>query len=164
MKKTLWITLFSFLFLAGCSGKGELYKVLQSDTTYEKALVYTREAQIIRSFETKASVSATLLNELFPKKYPYEKGVVFFVGVISDLKAETFEKHFRISLNGTKPTSIVPVERHDTLYLQMPSVTRWGKYWVITFPSQSSKRLTIDFEIDPYGAVELTFQRPMPRR
>jgi uncharacterized protein YcfL len=159
------LTLLSALFvLVGCSGKNGVSRMLEPDVIYEKALVYTREVQIIRSLETKASVSATLLNEVFPERYSYEKGIFFFVGVITDMKAKEFEKRYRITLNGDKPVKIEPVTRNDDLYILMPSVTRWGKYWIVAFPPQKAKKLVIDFGIDPYGSVALAFQRPMPRR
>ncbi|WP_286336875.1 hypothetical protein [Hydrogenimonas cancrithermarum] len=164
MKKEILTLLTALFVLTGCSGKNEISQMLQPDVIYEKALVHTREAQIIRSFETKASISATLLNEVFPQRYSYEKGVFFFVGVITDMKAEEFKKRYHITLNGDEPVNIEPVTRNDDLYILMPSVTRWGKYWIVTFPPQKAKKFVIDFGIDPYGSVELAFQRPMPRR
>ncbi len=150
--------------LTGCSGKNEVSQMIQPDTIYEKALVYTRQAQIVRSLETKASVSVTLLNELFPERYPYDRGVYLFVGVITDLKKEKFDDLCRLTLNGDKPLEATPVTRKDDLYTIVPSVTRWGRYWVVRFPAQKSPKYLIDCEIDPYGSAQLSLQRPMPRR
>ncbi|WP_457592519.1 hypothetical protein [Hydrogenimonas sp.] len=167
MKKLLiWIAAGTVLLLSGCSSKSCKEGILQPDTIYEKALVNTREAQVVRSLETKASVNATLLNEVFPEKYPYEKGVYMFVGVITDRKVpdDTFPDFFHLKLNGGTPLKIEAVHRGDELYELMPSVNRWGRYYVAVFPPSKAKLFTLTFGIDPYAPVELKFQRPTPRR
>ncbi len=151
---------------SGCSSKSCKEGILQPDVIYEKALVNTKEAQIVRSLETKASVSATLLNEVFPDKYPYEKGVYLFVGAITErkIKSDGFPDFMHLKLNSKEPLSIEPVHRDNELYTLMPSVTRWGRYYVAVFPPSKAKTFKLTFGIDPYSPVVLTFSRPTPRR
>ncbi len=163
MKKLYPLLLAALIGLGGCSAKNEMAQLFSHDPLYEKAVAYTREGQIVKELETKAAVSATLLNEIFPKKYSYDKGVYFFVGIVSPLDPEEIQKNYRITMNGESPLSIKRVDEEDTLYKLMPNVNRWGKYFLVTFPPTSAKRLTIDFGIYPYGSVKLTFQRPLPR-
>ena len=163
VKKLYPLLLAALIGLGGCSAKNEMAQLFSHDTLYEKAVAYTREGQIVRELETKAAVSATLLNEIFPKKYPYSEGVYFFVGIVSPLEPEEIQKNYHIAMNGESPLSIKQIKEEDTLYKLMPNVNRWGKYFVVTFPPTSAKNLTIDFGIYPYGSVTLKFQRPLPR-
>ncbi len=154
------------VLLGGCSSKSCKEGILQPDTIYEKALVNTREAQVVRSLETKASISATLLNEVFPARYSYDKGVYLFVGAITERKVpdEKFPDFFHLKLNGMEPVSVEPVKRDNELYTLMPSVNRWGRYYIAVFPPSKAKSFKLTFGIDPYAPVVLTFQRPTPRR
>ncbi|WP_456450383.1 hypothetical protein [Hydrogenimonas sp.] len=164
MKTRLIALLLLLLALGGCSSKNEIAEMFTPDRIYEKALVYTREDQIVWELETMAAISATLLNEVFPERYPDEKGVYFFVGIVTQLDVEEFKKNYHITMNGQKPVSIEKVEPRDDLYKLMPNVNRWGKYFVVQFPPTTAKKLVIDFGIYPYGKVELAFQRPSKRR
>ncbi|WP_457596443.1 hypothetical protein [Hydrogenimonas sp.] len=153
----------AMLSLGGCGHKNEVSEIFSPDTIYEKALVYTREDQLVRELETKAAITATLLNEVFPDKYPYDKGVFFFVGVVTSLTLEDFKKNYHITLNGQKPLSITPVKTTDDLYRLIPNVNRWGKYFLIQFPPTRAKKLVIDFGVYPYGDLKLPFERPTRR-
>jgi hypothetical protein len=150
--------------MTGCSEKNEIAEMFTPDRIYEKALVYTREDQVVRELETMAAISATLLNEVFPDKYRYDDGVYFFVGIVTQLDVEEFKKNYHITMNGEKPLSIEKVDERSDLYKLMPNVNRWGKYFVVKFPPTPAKKLVIDFGIYPYGKVLLTFQRPSKRR
>ncbi|WP_201353384.1 hypothetical protein [Hydrogenimonas urashimensis] len=163
-KKFLLAGLTLVLTLGGCSAKHGVSELFEPDRIYEKALVYTREDQVVRGLETKAAISATLLNEVFPDKYSYKDGIFFFVGIVTDLDVEEFKKNYHIRLNGMEPLSIQKVESTDDIYRLMPNVNRWGKYFIVKFPSISGTKYTIDFGIYPYGSVQLAFQRPTKRR
>ena len=152
------------VFLGGCGPKGEVSGLFEPDRIYEKALVYTREDQVVRGLETKAAISATLLNEIFPDRYVYGDGIYFFVGIVTELEIEDFKKNYHIRLNGEEAVSIEKVQKSDDLYKLMPNVNRWGKYFLVKFPPMTDQELTIDFGIYPYGSVLLTFERPQKRR
>jgi len=163
-KKFVLAALAVLLSLGGCSSKNEMTELFQPDRIYEKALVYTREDQVVRGLETKAAITATLLNEVFPDRYSYDDGIFFFVGIVTELDVEEFKKNYHIRLNGMEPLSIEKVKERDDIYKLMPNVNRWGKYFIVKFPSTAATRLTIDFGIYPYGSVRLAFQRPKKRR
>ena len=152
------------LVLAGCSARNEVSEIFQTDRIYEKALVFTREDQIVRELETKAAVTATLLNEVFPDRFSYKEGIFFFVGIVTELDVEHVKKNYHIRLNGMEPLTIKKVEKSEDLYKLMPNVNRWGKYFLVKFPPTSATKLTIDFGIYPYGSVLLVFERPKQRR
>ncbi len=139
-------------------------EMFEPDRILEKALVYTREDQVVRGLETKVAISATLLNEVFPDRFSYKDGLFFFVGVVTELDVEDFRKNYHISMNGEKPLSIEKVSKTDDIYKLMPNVNRWGKYFIVKFPPTDASELVIDFGIYPYGSVRLTFQRPKRRR
>jgi len=161
---------FAFLFfglvlvLAGCAEKNSVDEIIQKDRIHEKALVYTQENQLVRSLETKATVTATLLNEVFPDRYQYKKGITFFVGVISDIPLNLSKNSSLLTLEGKTPLHIESVGEKDFLYVLMPGVNRWGNYYIVTFPSIKAKAFTLKLEIDPYGSVGLNFQRSTLRR
>jgi len=149
------------IILSGCAEKNGVTEIIQKDKIHEKALIYTKENQLVRSLETKATVTATLLNEVFSKRFPYDKGVSFFVGVISDIPLDLSKN---LTLDGETPINVESVGKKDFLYVLMPSVNRWGNYYIVTFPSIKDKSFTLKLEIDPYGSVELNFQRSTLRR
>ncbi|WOE69260.1 hypothetical protein RZR97_09065 [Hydrogenimonas thermophila] len=160
-KKKIFLFLGLAIVLAGCAEKNEVTEIIQKDKIHEKALVYTKENQLVRSLETKATVTATLLNEVFPKRFSYDKGISFFVGVISDIPLDVSKK---ITLSGKTPLNVESVGQKDFLYVLMPGVNRWGNYYIVTFPSMKAKTFTLKLEIDPYGPVSLNFQRSTLRR
>ncbi len=163
-KTTIAAILAVVALLAGCSAKNEVTELFTPDRIYEKALVYTREDQIVRELETKAAVTATLLNEVFPDRYPDANGTYFFVGIVTDLTPEEVKKNYHILLDGRKPLSIEKVNEESALYKLMPNVNRWGKYFLVTFPPTKAKKLNLDFGIYPYGSVKLSFPRATRRR
>ena len=149
------------IILSGCAEKNGVTEIIQKDKIHEKALVYTKENQLVRSLETKATVTATLLNEVFPKRFEYDKGISFFVGVISNIPLDLSKN---ITLDGKAPINVESVAQKDFLYVLMPGVNRWGNYYIVTFPSMKKKSFTLKLEIDPYGSVGLNFQRSTLRR
>ncbi len=165
-KSSFLIITGAVLLFLGCSSKPCTQNILKPDIIYEKALVNTREVQIIKSLETKASINATLLNEVFAERYPYKKGVYFFIGVITDRKMpeDKFPDFLHFKLNGSPALNIEPIRRGDELYSLMPSVNRWGRYYVAEFAPQNGRIFKLTIGIDPYDPVVLTFQRPTPRR
>lgn len=94
--------------LSGCSHKNDVTDLFTKDRLYEKSLMYTREDQIVRSFETKAAIRATLLNEVFPKRYSDEKGTYFFVGIVTQLDPDEVKKNYHIVLKAPKKTDLKP--------------------------------------------------------
>jgi len=162
-KKFLLAAMALMLSLGGCSPKNQVTQLFEPDKIYEKALVYTREDQVVRGLETKAAITATLLNEVFPDRYSDDDGTFFFVGIVTELDVEEFKKNYHIRLNGMEPLSIEKVQETDDIYKLMPNVNRWGKYFIVKFPSTAATRLAIDFGIYPYGSVRLDFQRPKRR-
>lgn len=154
------------LLLAGCSTPDNVIpdEVLSRDQQYEQALLFTKRAQLIQSFETKAAVTATLLNGAEPKRYSEEESLVFFVGLLLPgyRLDEPLPEGYALRLNGNKPVKLTPVDRKDPLLLTMPLVNRWSRYYLATFvPSESPYALV--FENDRYGSVTLTFQSPTRR-
>jgi len=160
-KRLVFLFLGLAIILAGCAEKNEVSEIIQKDKIHEKALTFTKENQLVRSLETKATVTATLLNEVFPKRFPYDKGISFFVGVISDIPLDLSKN---ITLDGKTPFNVESVSQKDFLYVLMPGVNRWGNYYIVTFPSMKNKSFTLKLEIDPYGSVPLNFQRSTLRR
>ena len=160
-KRFIFLILGFALILAGCSGKNSVTDIVQKDKVQEKAMIFTKENQLIRSLETKATVTATLLNEVFPKRFSYDKGISFFVGVITDVPLDVNES---ITLSGKTPISVDSVEKNDFIYTVMPGVNRWGKYYIVTFPSMKDRSFTLKLEIDPYGYIALKFNRSSLRR
>ncbi len=162
-KSVIALVVFAALFV-GCGSKNEVTEILSPDRIYEKALVYTRENQLVEELETKAAITATLLNEVFPDRYKDENGIYFFVGIVSELNAKDFNKNYKILLNGMKPAKITKVKTSDDLYRLLPNVNRWGDYYLVEFPPTKAKKLVIDFSVYPYGKVTLSFRRPSIRR
>lgn len=136
---------FAFLtFIFGGCASYNAFDMFKKDEFYERALVVTKNAQIISSFETKAKISATHLNSLYPERY--SDADYFFVGVYipddydKSQSAGLFNKEYVLSVKRhdgfvapLKIEEIVKKEESE-LYKKMPHVDSWSRYYVVSFP------------------------------
>ncbi|NPA29353.1 MAG: hypothetical protein GXO33_04125 [Epsilonproteobacteria bacterium] len=105
MRRTLWMSTLALatLLVTGCSQKNEVTDLFRKDLLYDKALQYTRGAQVVRELETKAAITATLLNEVLPDRYRYDDGVYFFVGIVTDMNVKKFKSSYSLKLIAKQP-------------------------------------------------------------
>lgn len=148
----------AFLF-GGCQSYNAL-DMFKKDEHYENALKETRNAQIINSMETKAKITATYLNPLYPSRY--SDAEYFFVGLYIpddyDKKEESglYNKDYSLFVrmpakkenlklgeksaqdtivNAKIVETIVKLDQNE-LYKKMPHTDAWSRYYVVSFPKQ----------------------------
>lgn len=148
------------IFLFGGCQTYNAFDMLKKDKLYEKALQETKNGQIITSLETKAKISATYLNGLYPSTYKDKE--YFFVGVFIP---DDFDKPELFGLNNknfdfgmlkivkkeaklgeaatiqkvfVKPDSIEHIKKPDenSLYKSIPHTDAWSRYYVVSFSKQ----------------------------
>lgn len=165
MVKRVVAPILAAFILSGCQTYNA-FDMFKKDDSYEKALMETKNAQIINSLETKAKISATYLNPLYPAEY--KDGEYFFVGVYipndydSPKNAGLFNKEYRLATKGGIEAKIVQEilkKEQNELYRKMPHTDVWSRYYVVSFPKQSGDaalELTLK---SPYGEASLAFPR-----
>ncbi len=150
------------LFLSGCS-KMPL-RVFEKDRFYEMSLLNTKKAQLINSFETKATIIATYLNPL-DDKIDDKEMETFLVGVYIDNDFSGEKKGlnnplYRLSLNGEQNLIRKKKLDENDIHLKLiPIVKKWFDYYLIEFPKTKSKELKITFENEQFGKVQLVFSK-----
>jgi len=168
MIKRLVAPILTVLVLSGCQTYNA-FDMFKKDDSYEKALIETKNAQIINSLETKAKLSATYLNPLYPSEY--KDAEYFFVGVYipddydSPKDAGLFNKEYKLVMKDIKgdiqPKNIEQIAKKEQnkLYKQMPHTDTWSKYYIVSFPKQDgASALELKFK-SSYGEASLSFPR-----
>ena len=156
--KVLIILFLAFFFGSGCAGKNGLFA---PDALEQKALTYTRKAEIYNSLEIKASLVVTYLNPLL-KEYDRKNNASFLVSVFIDndssnpKKQGLFNPDYTLTLNDTRPVAIKPLKRDDDLLKIAPVQNAWSKYYLVTFKKPASEKITLVFKSQRYGSSFLT--------
>lgn len=141
MKKYLLSSLCVALMVTGCAKTATA--LFQKDEFYERSLTFSRKADLLNSFETKAIVSATYLSAVSDE---YKKmGSVFVVGVYitNDFndknRSGLLNPEFALRMdNNISAQTIQPLAKEDPLLKKLPFINNWAKYYLVTFP-QSDK-------------------------
>jgi len=167
------ILLLILLLLSGClkseMDNSKLSKLTKRNDIYYMALLNTKKAQIIASFETKALLIATYLNPIFRDKnrcsicFDTSNGEYFLVGLfINGARESKFNKSgYSIALNGVAPEDLKEVDRDDPLLKEMPMVNNWSSYYIAKFPKQRGDILKLIFKSDIFGEDILEFKKSL---
>lgn len=181
IKKIIFGVLAVFVF-GGCASYNA-FSMFQKDTQHEKALLNTKNAQITNSLETKAKITATYLNPIYPNEY--NNAEYFFIGVFipddydSPKESGLFNKDFKLMMEdktqkevglgsdkATKgymePVSVEHIVKKDEnlLYKNMPHTDNWSKYYVVSFQKQKGlEPLSLKLKSTLYGEAVLSFPR-----
>ncbi|GHV07793.1 hypothetical protein AGMMS50229_15180 [Campylobacterota bacterium] len=156
------VALLIVALLAGCSGRSAFFDFTGS-TAYAQALPYTKRGEISDRFDSKALITASYLNMIYPQKYT-EEAEYFFVGlyIANDYakdKAGINNPQYSLTLNGAKYLSAKEIDKNDELVKLMPMVNRWSRYYLVTFaPSTEVMQLSLD-EYDTNRSVSLAFSK-----
>lgn len=166
MIKKIGLFVIATLVFSGCQTYGA-FDVFKKDEQYELALLHTKNRQIINSLETKAKITATYLNPLYPSTY--KDSEYFFIGLYIpddyDKKesAGLFNKDYKLLIKGIRediaPLNISEITKKEQneLYKKMPHTDNWSKYYIVSFPKQADEaNLTLLLK-SLYGETSLVF-------
>jgi hypothetical protein len=141
--KKFYSGIVAIFIFAGC---GNNFAMLKKDNYYENALYNSNQAAIIESFEAKAYMSATYLNKIDSS---YNDGEYLFFGLFitddfDDKNMTGLEnKNYSLKLNGKEFISKTQISRDSNLSKNLPFVNNWSKYYILKFPKDDNKTLTL---------------------
>lgn len=178
-------TLLVSILFSGCS-KATAFDFFSTDAYYEKAISNMKKASLMKDKETKALLSVVYLNPVDPKTY---NGCEYFYVAVhilddnkdpkkrglnnKDYKLTMIEKtvSYEYITNGAekKKTTIVNLEpmeikelaEVDKLLDSMPVRSKWNLFYLVKFKEINAATLTLFFENDLYGKVQLKFREGM---
>jgi hypothetical protein len=142
-------------------------KMFNKDIFYDKALKYTKSAQIINSFETKAKISATYLSKLEPVNYG--SGEQFLVGIyiVNDdddaKKSGLNNKNFSLAMSAgdqkIEAKIVKELKNEDELVRRIPHSDNWSRYYIVSFPTEKAQTLTLQYSHAQFGEATLNFSK-----
>lgn len=155
----LTIALIGIMLLFGCTSKEEkaLIKSYTENITFHKHLQKTEKIQLYEDNVTKVMLTATYL---YDKTNVNEdkRDEVFVVGLHREEDVSD-EWGYRLLLNGIKTKKVEKLSEDDPRLKELPFISEWGEYYLVTFPYAASKKLTLVFESEQYGKGELHFAK-----
>lgn len=158
----LSILLIAIVLLIGCTSKKheDLMKAYNEKINYHKQLQKTEKTQLYQDHETKVMLTATYLyTQNFEKNDTRDE--VFIVGL--HLNNESYKNlnssEYKLTLNGQVPKEIEILHLNDERLKDLSFVTDWASYYLVTFPHESSKKITLVFESKLYGKGILNFAK-----
>ncbi len=155
------VFLFTILGLtfSGCVLKSGLFS---PDRLEQKALTYTKKAEIFNSLEIKASLITTYLNPVLPE-YRDKNRASFLMSLFIDNDFEEPSRYgfnnpdISLTMNGEKPLSVKELDADDPLVKLAPVKNAWSHYYLVTFAKPADGQMQITLRSRRYGASTLTF-------
>ncbi|MDM5264618.1 hypothetical protein PF327_10475 [Sulfurovum sp. XTW-4] len=156
------LSFIAIMLLFGCTSKQEtdLIASYSEKMTYHKQLQKTEKTQLYQNNETKVLLTATYLyTPNFENNDTRDE--VFIVGLSVEDKAsgELNGEGNILTLNGKRAKSIQALSHEDEQLKKLSFVTPWSSYYLVTFPHESNKKITLLFESTLYGKGELHFAK-----
>ena len=156
------ISFIAIALLLGCTSKQEadLMQAYNEKVNYHKQLQKTEKTQLYQDNVTKAMLTATYLyTPNFENSDTRDE--VFIVGLYLEDKAsgKINGEGNTLTLNGKRAKEIKSLSLDDERLKDLPFVTPWSSYYLVTFPHRSNKKITLVFNSDLYGKGKLHFAK-----
>lgn len=156
------ISFIAIALLLGCTSKQEteLIQGYSEKVNYHKQLQKTEKTQLYQDNVTKAMLTATYL---YTPKFENNdtRDEVFIVGLYLEDKAsgKINGEGNTLTLNGKTAKEIKALSLDDERLKDLSFVTPWSSYYLVTFPHESNKKITLVFESKWYGKGVLHFAK-----
>jgi len=160
--RTMTAALSFVLLLAGCTTKeqAKLERSYEKEKNYHAELIKTEKAQLYKDGLTKVVLTATYLNEQNASKDAKQRGERFIIGLYVDENVDNSQLNdFNLTLDGTPPKSIIPLQEHDPRLKLLSFKTPWNHFFLVTFPYTQKQRFKLIFESTSYGKKILDFAK-----
>ena len=156
------ISFIAIALLLGCSSKQEkdLMQAYSKKVNYHKQLQKTEKTQLYQNNDTQAMLTATYLyTPNFDNNDTRDE--VFIVGLyLADkVSGKINGEGNTLTLNGKRAIEIEALSLDDERLKDLSFVTSWSSYYLVTFPHQSNKKITLVYENKLYGKGELHFAK-----
>ncbi|UPT76728.1 hypothetical protein MN086_06640 [Sulfurovum sp. XGS-02] len=156
------LSFIAIALLLGCTSKQEteLIQGYSEKVTYHKQLQKTEKTQLYQDNVTKVMLTATYLYT--PNFENHDtRDEVFIVGLYSEgqTAGALNSDGNTLTLNGKIAKSVKALSPEDERLKALSFVTPWSNYYLVTFPHESSKKITLLFESTLYGKGELHFAK-----
>ena len=162
------ILLAIIIIFAGCSNKQEgALSVLNIDQAQEKALSYSKSAQIINSLELRAKITATYLNPIYPDKNNSNER--FFVGIYvpgdygkpkpEDINRTDYRLVLQVGDKNETAVDVKIVDKKSQFFYRMTNKDNWSRYYIVEFPKTSPKveNMSLILISAEYGTAKMDF-------
>lgn len=154
-------SLTCLLLLVGCgSGNHQaLEQKIENQKAYCKNLQKSEKIQFYENNETKALFTATyLFSQTSDSNDTREEQ--FVIGMFTDDEGmEGLGNGYTVSLEGEAPKSITPLDAQSKYLQNMPVMTEWSEYYLVTFPHTSKKKFDLIFTNELYGKQQMHFAK-----
>ncbi len=157
-----YLSFIAIALLLGCTSKQEtdFIQGYSKEVAYHKQLQKTEKTQLYQDNVTKVMLTATYLYT--PKLENHDtRDEVFIVGL--SMEGETSgtldSEGNSLTLNGKRAKEIKALNLNDERLKSLSFVTPWSSYYLVTFPHQSTKKITLLFESKRYGKGKLHFAK-----
>lgn len=156
------LSFIAIALLLGCTSKQEtdLIQGYSEKVTYHKQLQKTEKTQLYQDNVTKVMLTATYLyTPNFENNDTRDE--VFIVGLSMEGKASGAlnSEGNTLTLNGKTAKEIKALSLNDERLKDVSFVTPWSSYYLVNFPHESNKKITLLFESKRYGKGELHFAK-----
>ncbi len=156
------LSFIAIALLLGCTSKQEtdLIQGYSEKVTYHKQLQKTEKTQLYQDNVTKVMLTATYLyTPNFDNNDTRDE--VFIVGLSMEGKASGAlnSEGNTLTLNGKRAKEIKALSLNDERLKDVSFVTPWSSYYLVTFPHESNKKITLLFESKRYGKGTLHFAK-----
>jgi len=155
-------SLICLFLLSGCGSNNQqlaLKEQIDQERTYYKNLQKSEKIQFYEGNVTKALFSATyLFRQISDSNDTREEK--FVIGMFTD--AESIDRlggEYTVTLDGIKPTSIQLLDMHSEYLQEIPVMTEWSTYYLVTFPHISQKSFHLIFTSEKYGQKQMHFAK-----
>jgi hypothetical protein len=156
------ISFIAIVLLLGCTSKSEkeLMEAYSQKISYHKQFQKTEKTQLYQNNQTKVMLTATYL---YTPSFELNdtRDEAFIVGVHLNEKAfgNIDSSEYNLTLNGQVPKEIKKLSSNDERLKELSFVTDWADYYLVTFPHESSKKITLVYEHKMYGMGILHFAK-----
>jgi len=128
--------------------------------SYHKQLQKTEKTQLYHNGQTKIMLTATYL---YTPNFELNdtRDEVFIVGVHLNDKAfgKIESSEYNLTLNGELPKEIIKMNRDDERLKGLSFISDWADYYLVAFPHEQSKKITLVYEHKKYGKGILHFAK-----
>lgn len=143
--------LLALILLTACSRETAFVNFPKLDSRHERAVSNLMRVTLKEDNRTVSLLNIIYLNAVDPKRYHTRR---YFLVSLYDRRHLPLET-YTITLNGSKPSSIIPLDDNDSLRTLMPLNNAWNAYYELVFNASKDTNLTLQFESGPslQGAV-----------